>query len=1001
VSLPLLDLNNLFPFKLDDFQLAAIAALEADKSVVVCAPTGSGKTVIGEYAMYRALARGKRIFYTTPLKALSNQKVRDFQEKLRQQSLRDWETTVGLITGDLVINANAPIVVMTTEIFRNMLYETPIGEVGTSLEEVETVVFDECHYISDRDRGTVWEESIIYCPASIQLVALSATIGNPEQLTDWINQVRKGKSLKQIRRQEVDESQNHCELINSDFRPVPLHFHFSAKNGLFPLLNTQKTGVNPQLLPKKQAHNPKKNRLRREDCPSVLTVVEQLRERDFLPAIYVIFSRRGCEQAVQELRHLTLVSTAESHIIQLTLLSFFLGHNRNLRESFKTDFGHSFPELTAQILTFLESPQTEAEALLENLTTQPEQTLRLWQWLAQSSPMTRFEQIEPLIRGIAVHHAGVLPSWKELVEQLFEQGLIKVVFATATLSAGINMPARTTIISALSKRTDEGHAMLSPSEFLQMAGRAGRRGMDEAGQVVTVQTPFEGPKEASFLAMAEAEPLRSWFTPSYGMVLNLLQKHSLEQAKDLLERSFAEYLMQLALEPTQEAIAQLLSQIAQLDFKLAGVKETDIRSYEKFRARLREEERLLKTLEQQAEKAKRQDIVPYLSQIEPGEILHLKGKFIKVSPPVLAIFIATLPGFSKVPELLCLGADNRWYRTAASDVFAINGAKLVGFPLTSLPLPPLDSLLLGKPQKGTPETAIAAQQIAPIALPLTVPTEILEQQQRVNHVRQILETHPLQHHKQPSRAIEQYHQRLSLREELEKRQHDLVRLQSRQSYYWQEFLDLIAILQELEALDEFLPTPLGEAAATLRGENELWLGLVLMSGKFTNLAPHQLAAAMSGLITETLRPDTWSRYAPPPDVLAALRPSQDLHLLYFLLRFPAIVNLTLWELGILAYYLGRTNLWEVRRKLIQSQKRYAITIPLWLEVELLGLVEQWALGITWDELCRQTSLDEGDLVRLLRRTIDLLWQVPQVPHISETLKRNAKQAVAMMKRFPI
>ena len=156
MSLPLLDLNNLFPFKLDDFQLAAIAALEADKSVVVCAPTGSGKTVIGEYAMYRALARGKRIFYTTPLKALSNQKVRDFQEKLRQQSLRDWETTVGLITGDLVINANAPIVVMTTEIFRNMLYETPICEVGTSLEEVETVVFDECHYISDRDRGTVW-----------------------------------------------------------------------------------------------------------------------------------------------------------------------------------------------------------------------------------------------------------------------------------------------------------------------------------------------------------------------------------------------------------------------------------------------------------------------------------------------------------------------------------------------------------------------------------------------------------------------------------------------------------------------------------------------------------------------------------------------------------------------------------------------------------------------------------------------------------------------------
>lgn len=951
--------------------------------------------------MYRAFARGKRIFYTTPLKALSNQKVRDFQEKLRQQGLENWETAVGLITGDMVINPNAPIVVMTTEIFRNMLYETPIGEVGTSLEEVETVVFDECHYISDRDRGTVWEESIIYCPASIQLVALSATIGNPDQLTDWINQVRRGKSLKQIRRQDADGSQSHCELINSDFRPVPLHFHFSAQNGLFPLLNPQKTGINPQLLPKKHSQNPKKKRLRREDCPSILTVVEQLRERDFLPAIYVIFSRRGCEQAVQELRHLTLVSPPESQVIQLTLLNFFLGHNRNLRESFKSDFGHSFPELTAQILAFLESPQIAAGDLLESLTANPDTTLKLWQWLAQSSPMTRFEQIEPLIRGISVHHAGVLPSWKELVEQLFEQGLIKVVFATATLSAGINMPARTTVISALSKRTDEGHAMLSPSEFLQMAGRAGRRGMDEAGQVVTVQTPFEGPKDAAFLATAQAEPLRSWFTPSYGMVLNLLQKHSLEQAKDLLERSFAEYLMQLALEPTQEAIAHLLSQIAQLDFKLAGIREADIRSYEKFRARLREEERLLKTLEQQAEKDRKQEITPYLSQLEQGQILHLKGKFIKVSPPVLAIFIASLPGFSKVPELLCLGADNRWYRTTSSDVFAINGSQLTGLPLDSLPLPNLESLLLGKPHKGTSETAIVAQQIATVAFPLTAPTEILEQQQRVDQVRQILETHPLQQHKQPSRAIEQYHQRLSLREELEKRQHDLARLQSRQSYYWQEFLDLIAILQELEALDEFLPTPLGEAAATLRGENELWLGLVLMSGKFTDLAPHHLAAAISGLITETLRPDTWTHYTPSPEVMAALRPAQDLSLLYFLLRFPGSVNLPLWELGILTYYLGRTNLWEVRRKLIQTQKRYAITIPLWLEVELLGLVEQWALGITWDELCRQTSLDEGDVVRLLRRTIDLLWQIPQVPNISETLKFNAKQAVTMMKRFPV
>ncbi len=188
---PQLNIQELFPFQLDKFQQDAIVALNEGKSVVVCAPTGSGKTVLGEFAIYRALNIGQRVFYTTPLKALSNQKFRDFQDKFATTENGVQEDMVGLITGDTVINANASIVIMTTEIFRNMLYETPIGQVGTSLENVATVILDECHYISNRGRGTVWEESIIYCPPTIQLVALSATIGNPEELTDWINQVRK------------------------------------------------------------------------------------------------------------------------------------------------------------------------------------------------------------------------------------------------------------------------------------------------------------------------------------------------------------------------------------------------------------------------------------------------------------------------------------------------------------------------------------------------------------------------------------------------------------------------------------------------------------------------------------------------------------------------------------------------------------------------------------------------------------------------------------------
>ncbi|MFN9675328.1 MAG: DEAD/DEAH box helicase, partial [Microcystis sp.] len=275
-----LDFKTIFPFKLDDFQQSAIAALAAGKSVVVCAPTGSGKTLIGEYAIYRALERGKRVFYTTPLKALSNQKFRDFQEKFGRTPTDGDEDSpllfaeVGLITGDVVINPSALIVVMTTEIFRNMLYQTPIGEVGTSLENVETLVLDECHYISDRGRGTVWEESIIYCPPSIQLVALSATIGNPGELTDWINWVR------QLRQSGDNKQTSSCELINSDFRPVPLRFYFANKEGLFPLLDPKQSKVNPKLHSKVGHGKPR--RLKREDCPTIASIVTTLRDKDML-----------------------------------------------------------------------------------------------------------------------------------------------------------------------------------------------------------------------------------------------------------------------------------------------------------------------------------------------------------------------------------------------------------------------------------------------------------------------------------------------------------------------------------------------------------------------------------------------------------------------------------------------------------------------------------------------------------------------------------------------
>ena len=254
-----LDFKTIFPFTLDDFQEEAIQYLDENKSVVVAAPTGSGKTLVGEYAIFKALKEGKRVFYTTPLKALSNQKFRDFQDKFGHTPIPNSQLykEVGLITGDILINPDAPVVVMTTEIYRNMLYSTPIGEVGTSIRDVQAVVFDECHYISNQGRGTVWEESIVYSPPQIQLVALSATIGNPEELCSWINNVRRAHT-------ENGEF-SRCMMINSDFRPVPLKFYFSHAKGLYNLFNEKNQKLNPKL--KRLLGTNKRGRFNQRDCP--------------------------------------------------------------------------------------------------------------------------------------------------------------------------------------------------------------------------------------------------------------------------------------------------------------------------------------------------------------------------------------------------------------------------------------------------------------------------------------------------------------------------------------------------------------------------------------------------------------------------------------------------------------------------------------------------------------------------------------------------------------
>lgn len=872
-----LDLNNLFPFELDEFQQQAIAALNAGRSVVVCAPTGSGKTLIGEYTIHRALARGGRVFYTTPLKALSNQKLRDFREEFGAEN-------VGLLTGDVSINRDAPILVMTTEIFRNMLYGTPIGEVGTSLVGVEAVVLDECHYMNDRQRGTVWEESIIYCPPEIQLVALSATVANSDQLTDWLNLVH-----------------GRAELIYSDFRPVPLQFYFGNPKGLFPLLDENKKQINPRLKPKNKGGA--KDKGGRPESPSMTFVLEHLWQRDMLPAIYFIFSRRGCDKAVEEMGNLSLVNEQEA----------------------------------AQL------------------------KVRIDEFMTRNPDAGRAGQVEPLYRGIAAHHAGILPAWKGFVEELFQLGLVKVVFATETLAAGINMPARTTVISTLSKRTDRGHRLLTASEFLQMAGRAGRRGMDSTGYVVTLQTRFEGAKEAAYLATSGADPLVSQFTPNYGMVLNLLQTHSITEAKELVERSFAQYLETLHLRPQQQAITELTTELTKLEIQLAPVDAKAIANYEKISDRLREERRLLKILQTQAEEAQTGEIARALQDAPPGILLFLKGKYVPVSNPVPAVLISKERGRGKAPYLVCLSADNRWYVVTTTDVVGWNAqVKAIAIGSTQ---PPLElTLKPGQTRRGTRETEAIAFLI-PTDAEMEIPPEVQAQQQVVDAVTEQLENHPLRQWGNPANLLKRQNRRLALQEEINERQEQF---RANQAHHWQEFNNLIEILRAFGCLQDVKPTALGEAAAAIRGDNELWLGLALMSGEFDQLDPHHLAAAMCALVSETPRPDSWTNYQPPQPVIEAL-----------------------------------AGLRGTRRQLFQLQRRYQVALPVWLEYELVGVVEQWALGVEWTELGANTSLDEGDVVRMLRRTVDILSQIPYVPNVADSLKRNAVRAIGLLDRFPV
>ncbi len=884
----MLDLEEYFPFQLDPFQLEAIKAINSGNSVVLTAPTGSGKTLLGEFAIFRGLSHESRVFYTTPLKALSNQKFRDF-------ICQFGEKKVGLLTGDISINRDAPILVMTTEIFRNMLYGE-FEEFDDPLVNLESVILDECHYMNDPQRGTVWEETIIHCPSRTQIIALSATISNADQLKNWIEKVH-GPTV----------------LVNSNKRPVPLEFIFCSAKGLHPLLNNKGNGIHPNCkiwrAPKGQKNKRKVGRIIQPKSPPIGFVISKLAERNMLPAIYFIFSRRGCDKAVDNIKDLSLVSYSEASLISQRLDIYLKNNKEGIKDKF---------------------------------------------------------HCEALKRGIASHHAGLLPAWKELVEELFQQGLIKVVFATETLAAGINMPARTTVISTLSKRTEEGHRLLFSSEFLQMSGRAGRRGKDLQGYVVTLQTRFEGAKEASTLAISQPNPLVSQFTPSYGMVLNLLQNYSLDKSRELIKRSFGSFLYLGESVEEKVVLDKLDRDLIELKKITSNISWQDFDAYEKLKNRLKEERRLLRILEKQASEKLSEEISNALTFIKDGSLISIKAPQIKrkVAP---ALICKKIYESKKIKSLLCLTIDNLFILIKPSYIVNIF-PDLEEIEITKVKEPKMN--FSGEVVRGNNESQTFADKIFEISRKHDLRTpqydltiEVLAQKKLIINLDETITNQPAHRFGDPKK-LKRYRKRI-----IEIEQEIITRnnlLEDKENYNWKKFTDLIKILNHFGCLNDLELTEVGQSVGAIRSENELWVGLVLISGYLDDLDPPDLAAIIQAICVDIRRPNLWCNFKPSIKVLDVFNELESL------------------------------------RKLVTSkQKKFNIDTPILLEKDFTGIISEWARGKKWKEVIFNTSLDEGDVVRILRRSIDVLSQIQYCIGVSNKLKNNAKLALKAINRFPV
>jgi ATP-dependent RNA helicase HelY len=882
----LTDFQGLYDFELDQFQLESCRALEGGQGVLVAAPTGSGKTVVGEFAVHLAIANRQKCFYTTPIKALSNQKYADLVRRYGPEQ-------VGLLTGDNSVNGEAPIVVMTTEVLRNMLYAS-----SPTLSGLAYVVMDEVHYLADRFRGAVWEEVIIHVPDSVRIVALSATVSNAEEFGEWLQEVR-----------------GDTAVIVDEHRPVPLWQHMLVGTRLYDLFvdagGSDRPKVNPELrrialddVRRSKINQSRRNGRRRPQGrptrfrpPARPDVIERLDRAGLLPAITFIFSRAGCDAAVSQCL------------------------NAGLRLTSKEE---------------AEEIRAHVEIRTADITDEDLRVLGYDDWLAG------------LERGIAAHHAGMLPTFKEIVEELFVRGLIRAVFATETLALGINMPARSVVIERMDKWNGEIHADLTPGEYTQLTGRAGRRGIDVEGHAVAIWAPGVDPGSVAGLASTRTYPLNSSFRPSYNMAVNLVGAVGRERARTLLEESFAQF-------QADRAVVGLARQVRKNEEALEGYAKAatchlgDFMEYAELRRRLSDRET---ELARERSSARRADAARSLERLRPGDVILVPAGRRAGAAVVLD------PGLAKRsdgPSPLVLTVNRQVKRLSVLD-----------FPA---PVEPVDRIRIPKsfsarsPQHRRDLASTVRNKVGDTgaAKPSRGPGRSPAEGAEIEGLRHELRRHPC--HGCPDREdharwAERYHR-------LERETANLRRrVESRSQVIARTFDRVCAVLEQLGYLHGDTITDEGRRLGRIYSELDLLTAESLRAGIWEDLTPPELTACVSALVYESRQPDDATPPRTPPgaarDALASM-----------------------------------VHLWGELDAIEKDNRVSFLREP---DLGFAWAAFRWAKGHQLDAVLSETDMTAGDFVRAVKQLLDLLGQVADAAPEGSRIRGTARRAMDEMRR---